>query len=60
MIQWTERWIWENYPQCSTEVEKENIRGKRYKEENANMSKNQFTEDVQSFHRENLKILQST
>lgn len=31
----------ENYLQCSTEAKKENIKGKRYKEENVTISKNQ-------------------
>lgn len=33
---------------------------KRYKEENGNIPKNQSTKDMQSYYRENFKILQST
>lgn len=36
----------ENYLQCSTEMEKENMRGKRYKEENVTISKNQSIKDI--------------
>lgn len=37
-------------------MEKENVRGKRYKEENVNTSKTQSTKDVQDYHRENLNF----
>lgn len=37
-------------------MEKENMRGRKYKEENVNISKNQSTTVLQSYHTENFNI----